>query len=472
MNIRSIARQLFGGLGQKDAIERRKILLLTLCFFLLMGGYTVVRELKDLVFVNIVGFEKIPDAKLWCIYVLVPLVFFYSYLVDALKRSTLLCVCATIYACTGIICAYFLGHPTIGLSNTVASSGRFFGWFFYFFLESFQPFLISVLWSFINSITKPEDAKDGYTLIVAGGTLGGALMSAGAWIFLELQGTCYAAFSCTGSYQTLMFVASCMILLMPLIILYLVKVTPKNRLHGYEAAYQFEREREERGNGNRAGILKRLRGISDGLLELIKHPYTLGMFGMIFFWEVINVIFSYLRLGAIRYSATSTLGFGVCLYQQIFAFHVIGMIIVLIGTRTLVTWLGERRSLIAVPALIGVVVAYYLTVRTMFAASLAFLLMRAINYAFASPLRESLYIPTTKSVKFKTKTWIDSFGAKISKATGSSYNRLMLHMPAAAIFNMHIGFFAVVLALWVTMAHFLGKRFEAAVKNNELIGAD
>lgn len=154
-----------------DGIERRKILLLTVCFFLVMGGYTIVRELKDLVFVNIVGLEAIPTAKLWCILVLVPLVFFYSYLVDALKRNQLLCVCALVYAVIGMVCAYFLGHPTIGLPNTDASSGRIFGWFFYFFMESFQPFLISVLWSFVNSITKPEDAKAGYSFMVAGGIL-------------------------------------------------------------------------------------------------------------------------------------------------------------------------------------------------------------------------------------------------------------------------------------------------------------
>jgi ATP:ADP antiporter, AAA family len=161
-----------------------------------------------------------------------------------------------------------------------------------------------------------------------------------------------------------------------------------------------------------------------------------------------------------------------------FIFHFIGLIIVLVGTRTLVIWLGERRSLIAIPALLGLAVTYYLiTVYyfptwTMFAASAAFLFMRAINYAFASPLRESLYIPTTKAVKFKTKSWIDSFGAKISKATGSYYNLAIRGVPASIVFNVHIAFFAVVLVLWGIMAHFLGKRFETAVKNNELIGAE
>ncbi len=471
MGISAGFKRLFGGVfKQEDVIERRKILLLAGCFFLLMGGYTVVRELKDLVFVNIIGLESVPSAKLWCIVALVPLVFFYSYLVDALKRSHLLCTCAITYAIVGILCAYFLGHPTIGLPNTHASSSRIFGWFFYFFMESYQPFLISVLWSFVNSVTKPEAANSSYAFMVAGGQIGGSLMAALAWLFLELQGGCYSVFSCAASYQALMFFASCLLLIMPFLVLYLVKITPQKNLHGYEAAYKFEKKREDRGETT--GIINRLKGMFDGIFELIRYPYMLGMFGMIFFWEVLNVILSYLRLGAVKDASESTLDFGIYLYQQMVVFHLIGLVVVIIGTRTLVSWLGERRSLIAIPVLIGIIISYYLISRTLFAASAAFLLMRAVNYAFASPLRETLYIPTTKALKFKTKTWIDSFGAKISKATGSCYNLVIQGVPAVMIFNVHIAFFAAILVLWGIMAHFLGKRFEVAVKNNELIGAD
>lgn len=475
MSISAGLKNLFSGIFKKDIVERRKMILLTVCFFLVMGGYTIVRELKDLVFINIVGLESIPSAKLWCIVALVPLVFFYSYLVDSLRRSQLLSVCAVAYALLGIMCAYLLGHPTIGLPNTDASSSRIFGWFFYFFMESFQPFLISVLWSFVNSITKPEDTKDGYVLMVAGGKIGGAFMAAAAWFFLGMQSSCYAVFSCAASYQVLMFFASCLLLVMPLVIMYLIKITPPKNMHGYEAAYQFEKEREK--SEETTGIWHRIKGMFDGLFELIKYPYMLGMFGMIFFWEVINVIFSYLRLGAVKEASGSTLDFGVYLYQQMVIFHLIGLAIVLIGTRTMVVWLGERRCLIAIPIMIGLVVSYYLAAvayypsHVMFAASAAFLLMRAINYAFASPLRESLYIPTTKALKFKTKSWIDSFGAKISKATGSCYNIIIQGVPSSILFNVHVAFFAGVLVLWGIMAHFLGKRFETAVKNSEVIGA-
>lgn len=469
-------KRLFVDIFSKDAIERRKILLLTLSFFLVMGAYTVVRELKDLVFVNIVGLEAVPDAKIWCIVALVPLVFLYSYLVDTLRRNHLLCVCAIVYATLGIFCAYLLGHPTIGLPNTDASTSRIFGWFFYFFMESYQPFLISVLWSFVNSITKPEDSKDGYILLVAGGKIGGALFAGIAWLFLEAQGTCHAVFSCAGSYQALMFFASALLLFVPIVILYLIKIIPQNHLQGYAAAYKFEKERER--NIEKKSLFNRIKGMFDGLLELIRYPYMLGIFGMIFFWEIINVIFSYLRLGAVKEASGSTIQFGAYLYQQMVIFHLVGLFIVLIGTRTLIVWLGERRCLIAIPVLIGISVMFYLSTvyyfpsHVMFAASAVFLFMRAINYAFASPLRESLYIPTTKAVKFKTKSWIDSFGAKLSKATGSYYNRFTRTISASALFNVNIAFFAAVLALWMVMAHFLGKRFETAVKNNELIGAE
>jgi AAA family ATP:ADP antiporter len=100
-----------------------------------------------------------------------------------------------------------------------------------------------------------------------------------------------------------------------------------------------------------------------------------------------------------------------------------------------------------------------------------YVLLRSVNYAFSYPLRESLYIPTTKEMKFKSKSWIDAFGAKIAKGCGASYNVISSIVAESWLFSMHVLFFSSIIGLWLFTAHLLGRRYERAVERNEVIGA-
>ncbi len=164
---------------EKD--ERMKVLMMAGSFFLVIASYTVVKELKDSVFVSIVGTDYQPRAKMISMFVLIPAIFFYSRLVDLLKRHQLLYFYTILYSLLGFVFAFFMGHPTIGLANTMVGPHRIFGWLFYFFVESYSPFVVSVFWSFASSITSPEAAKNNYTLMVSGSKLGGMLSSLIAW---------------------------------------------------------------------------------------------------------------------------------------------------------------------------------------------------------------------------------------------------------------------------------------------------
>jgi AAA family ATP:ADP antiporter len=449
--------------------ERWKTVLLAICFFVVLGGYSIVKELKDFVFLKIVGWEYISEAKLYSILVLIPLVFLYSRFVDVLHRHQLLCMYALLYSIGGLACAYYIGHPTIGLANTDTGHGRLFGWIFYFFMEGYSPFVVSLLWAFFNSVTKPDAVKDSYVTMTIATKIGGIAVVGAALILLSLVNSGSVVVSMPALVQILLAVASLAVLLAPLAVMILMRTVPKKYLHGYEAVYRFEREREKKGLYK--GFWGAARGIFDGLYVFFRYPYVLGIFGMIFFWEVINVTFNIIRLRVGETCTNTPVEFLQFLLEQVFFVHLVGLFIVLIGTRALVAWLGERRSLIAIPVLTGIALAYYLAFQTLAAATVAYVLMRAINYSLAYPLRESLYIPTTKNMKFKTKSWIDGFGQKIAKASGGSYSWLTQHAPATSVFSIHIMFFACVIGIWSLTAHLLGKRFEQAVKDNEVIGA-
>ena len=71
--------------------ERLKVLFLSGVFFSIIASYTIIKELKDSLFIDIVGGkEYVPFAKLFMIVGLIPIVLFYSKMVDTVRRCCLL----------------------------------------------------------------------------------------------------------------------------------------------------------------------------------------------------------------------------------------------------------------------------------------------------------------------------------------------------------------------------------------------
>ena len=135
--------------------------------------------------------------------------------------------------------------------------------------------------------------------------------------------------------------------------------------------------------------------------------------------------------------------------------------------------LGERTCLLLIPVISGMLLFVYMIDTTPMVLTFAWVILKAVNYAFAWPVRESLYIPTVKSIKFKSKAWIDAFGSKFAKAGASTFNILMNFFEVTAMaMPIYSAFFATVVSLWVGVAYFLGHRYDKAVANNEVIGLE
>ncbi|KKR97183.1 MAG: Plastidic atp adp transporter [candidate division TM6 bacterium GW2011_GWE2_41_16] len=456
-----------------DPNERVKVLFLSLVFFFVIGAYSIGKALKDSVFISLVGQEYIPQAKWICIFMLIPMILLYSKLVDSVRRHQLVYIYSVMYGVGFLLFGYFLGAPKIGLMNTDASPYRYLGWAFYFFVESYTPFMISLFWAFSNSITSPDAAKKNYSLMVAGSKLGGMATTAFAWWLLSNHGHILNFnFSDIGCIQFVMHIAAGCIIMVPFLVYLLMKKAPKGSLHGYEAAYVAEKGKiREEQKHQKHGFWATIQEMVGGIKVLVMYPYVLGIFGMLFFWEIVNTIMQYLRLCIGKgMFGSDIVGLSAYLMQQDFYAHAVGLFFVLFGTRILTEKMSMRYALVAMPLMTGFFVFLFISTQTCLMVSIVTIVLRAINYALAAPLRESLYIPTTKDTKFKAKSWIDAFGTKISKGTGQVYNFLTRGMAASSLFNVHIGFFIAIIVMWTAVASALGKRFNEAIKNGEVIG--
>lgn len=458
-------KNIFKFLLDVERNEWHKVLLLTISFFLVIGAYTVAKELKDVVFSTIVGLDKKYQAyaKIFSMLILIPTLFMHSRLVDILKRHYLLYIYATLYGLLGLIFAFLLGNDSIGLPNKINDPYRIFGWLFYFFIEGYSPLVVSVFWAFANSVTSPESAKNNYTLMIAGSKLGGILTATSSILLLRSK-----LYSDVTNIQLLIGVSSLILLIVPMVIYKLVTTVPKKDMHGYEAAYQVQKERHKLAKEHAEPWWNSMLA---GLIMLFKYPYVMGIFGMSFFFELINQA---LKVENIIFgkSTTDTLSqFASFLLWQSMLVHLVGLFVVVFGTRAIIKALGEKKSLMLIPTLTGVSMIGFLFKPSYLTAVIAYVVTRSVNYAFAVPLKESLYIPTVKEVQFKSKSWIDGVGTKFAKTCASSFNMYTNNLAGQLLLSAQATFFSASIVFWLITAYLLGKRFEKAVARNEVIGS-
>ncbi len=460
--MKSKLAKIFDFFFRVDKEERVKLLFLTASFFFVIGGYTVIKELKDSIFLSVVGKDYLPWAKIASMLILIPAIIFYSYLVDKIRRYQLLYFYSLLYGILCLIFAYLLGDPVIGINNTDASPYRFFGWFFYFFVEGYSPFVVSVFWAFANSITSPEAAKKNYGLMVAGSKLGGMTTCAFAW-FLFSCSIERINLSPLAKHQLLLGISAIFLLFVPFLIYLLMKRVPGKYLHGYEAVYKVEKEKA-----------KEKVGVFAGLKIILTQPYVLGIFSIIFFYEAIHAVLSYQRLVFARDAAQDISELSCILFQQIFMVHFFGFLLSFLGTNALLRKFGERKCLLMVPIIVGGLLLFFVLNKSLNVLVAVFILLRSLNYGLSYPLRESLYIPTVKDIKFKSKSWIDAFGSKFAKSFGSGFNIISTHVfnsfGLSAFMMAQSVFFSFIVFSWIIAAYLLGKRYQKSIANNEVIG--
>lgn len=462
----SKVRQMVRGLFEIEPQERVKLFFLSLLYFLVVGAYTMTRDLKSAIFLEIVGKEYIPWVKVISMIMLVPAIFFYSRLVDRVRRYQLLIIYSIIFGVANLIFAYYIGHPEIGILNTNAHPTRLLGWLFYFFVEGYSPFVVGVFWALANSVNSPAEAKRNYGYMVAGSKFGGMVAAALAWYIFNLSSQlAHPYLTHVAAHQIILVISTLFLALVPIVALLFIKKVPGHLLHGYEAAYQQEKHQSKT-------IVQAKPSIFAGLEMFVKYPYVLGIFGMVFFYETVSTVLGYLRLGVAEAGAGSISDVSKVLFEIAFKAHLVGFIISLVGTQALLSRLGTRVCLMLIPLSMGGILFYLVFETSPHGLRNAFVIFTALNYAFLAPVRESLYLPTVKEIKFKSKSWIDAFGSKFAKAAGSMFNLFGSKLGASLMLPAYSFFFAGIVCMWFGVAFLLGRRFEKAVVNNEVIGTE
>jgi len=232
-----------------------------------------------------------------------------------------------------------------------------------------------------------------------------------------------------------------------------MRVTPKDQLSGYHG----------KGEDKKAKV-----GALEGLRLMFTYPYLLGIFAVISIYEIIVTIFDYYLkyLASHEYAAeayTAYLGkFGVYV-------NTVAAICIFLDVNRIGRKLGLRTALIVTPVVIGITVVVLKMSPNLATAFWIMVFAKALNYALNQPTKEQLYIPTTKETKYKAKAFVEMFGSRGSKASGSAINMFnTLLKPETFVLFTTIASLGLV-GVWLYTAIYLGNKYKEAVDKNTVV---
>lgn len=448
--------------------EIRKFGLLALTFFLTMGAYWLLRLLKDTLFFKVCFPESLgwincqgrllqPTAKFWSPVVVFVLVMVYSKLVDVFKKHVLFYVICSVYAVlfASFAVTLFLreAYGDVFLGKTVLAA---LGWVSYFAIESFGSLIAALFWSFTNSITTSESARRGYPFIIAGaqtGAIGGSVL-----MFFAHK---------IGLWQLFGLVTLFTLSIIP-VVYYFMETTPPSQMVT-DAPSEAERAKSTKPAG-----------FTEGIRLLVTKPYLMGILLVSSLFEVINQILEYQMKSQADIFPRFSGELGFAQFQGMYgiATNVLSFLMALLGTSYLIKHYGLRFGLLFFPvclvsALAALLGFYVLGAPTAGALLLAtFLVMmfaKGLGYAVNNPVKEMMYIPTSKDAKFKTKGFIDVFGGRMAKLGGAQINNMFKHnlgdlLVYGSLFSFGLS------SVWILAAIYVGNKNAQLIRDHEIVG--
>jgi len=479
-----------------------RTLCLSITLFFMVGGYWILRSVKDPVFSALCGVEYIPKAKILSMCIVLGIVSIYNRLLDIphIMKHTLFYYFGTFYFLLFSTISYLLTHPTIGLRNEIPNTHRFLGWISFCAIESFGSVMVALFWSFTNSNFPLESAKASYGLLTAIAQLGSILGPTLVNIYATRIGVafCYAMGACCIIFlQGSMYIYVCMYgtceTRAP-------KLIPATTTMAHTPSTLTSTQQPSQTTNTSKGSWNKSRsqkaGIFEGLYLFVKYNYVKGLFAISCLFMIEMTIIDYtLKVLARDHFATifpcqetsscwdasinAPMGMSLHATEAFTKFmglfgqatNILSFILSFFGTSLVIRKFGLRWTLLLFPSLCLVNIIIIRMYPTLYVVFTAMIILKACTYALNNPTKEILYQPTSSAVKYKAKSWIDIFGARGSSALGSVVTNAFSDSTASLIHNGSlVGMLVTGVLVW--NARFMGEKFDEYISSSHIVGDD
>ncbi|MBT4595109.1 hypothetical protein HOD08_04515 [bacterium] len=436
-NGRRVVKALWGDLTPTEA---SRFAILGSKFFIIIGAYWALRSIKDAFFNDLVGLEFQPKAKILSLFVIIPVVLMYTKLVDMVEKHKLFTIICSFYATlyVGIALFHMANVPAMTSSLVSWIPGSGLGWFSYVAIESFGGIIVAHFFAFVASTTTTESAKRGYGLLFFAGQLGNLIGPTLIVSYLKII-----------KFSGAFIAVAISIMIVPLITTVYMHFFP-------EASEANEVAKKPKTS------------VFEGVRLLSSHGYLMGLAFVAVIYEVIGTILDLQLKMTARSSGYVGEALGVFMARYAQATASLAIVFALVGTSFFIRRFGVRFCLVAYPALLGLVVFSARTYPLLAVFFVGMVLVKAFSYALNNPMKEMLYLPTSKDVKFKVKSIIDAFGGKLTKSVGSVVNNAFVGNMGSLVAYGSL-FSLGVVGVWVVIALAVGSAYNKLMARNEII---
>jgi AAA family ATP:ADP antiporter len=360
------------------------------------------------------------------------------------------------YGVAFTVMGLLLMHPSIGLPNTNSDPSRVLGWISYCTIESFGSMVVQCYWALVNASVDVHFAKKHFGTIIAGAQIGSIL------------GPSLATQADTLGVPTLYLFGS-------VVMFFMVAA-----MYGYIDRFGVSEEAAESSGSSSKKTGKSEEGIMEGFNLFYSHDYVKGIFAISSFSMIQVTVIDYMMkvLAKERYETmypndpqAALRGFASFMGYFGQTTNTISFLFSFFGTSVIIKHLGFSYTLLAYPIILLVCTVFVWMMPNIWVVFSVMMVIKGMSYALNNPAKEILYQRTSAAIKFKCKSWIDTFGQRSAKATGS----IITNQFATSIVNLtNYGSAAgLLIILWLLyISDWMGKEFERLTVADEKVGEE
>jgi AAA family ATP:ADP antiporter len=392
-----------------------------LYFFCILTAYFILRPIRDAMGIaSGVGF--LPWLFTGTFFVMLGVMPIYGALVSRFPRHKFIPFVYVFFILNILLFWYFFANNI--RMDVVAQV-------FFIWLSVYNVFVVSIFWSFMVDIYKSGDSKALFGMIASGGTIGGIVGPSIVTFLTDSLGT-----------ESLLLISATVLSFAIFCIFKLVNLRKE--------ALGMANDESEKAIGG---------GMLDGLIEIFKSRYLMGVTAMVFLLSL-TATFSYFVQGDMIYSTYTDMDERVKIFGMIDLYVSIGALIfqVFIAGPVLSNY-GIKGGIIILP-IITVIGFLLLAISPTIGVFIIFqTLRRASEYGMFVPSRENLFSVVRREEKYKAKNFIDTVVFRGGDVANSWFYNLLnsgfgLSMSKIAMVGVPIA------AVWGIMGWKLGKNHE------------
>ncbi len=401
-----------------------------LYYFLLLAAYFVIRPIRDEMGVE-GGVRNLSWLFLGTLVGMLLIHPLFTALVSRLPRRLFIPLAYTFFAVNLVLFWYAFQV----LSGT---SGIWAGRIFFIWTSVFNLFVVSIFWSLMSDLFRPEQAKRLFGFVAIGGTVGAVV------------GSSVTAFLAHRITPTNLLLVSAVVLGLAMVVAHrLMRTAP--RPEG-DASPLVNNEADQPVGGR----------ILDGIRTALSSPYLLGIVGYMLLYTI-TATFLYFQQAEIVEASFSERAARTVFFARVdLVVNSLTVVTQIFFTGRIVRRIGIALSLAFLPM---VCVFGFIAVGispTLMTIAVVQVLRRSGNYAISRPCREMLYTVLPREAKYKAKNFIDTFVYRLGDQTGAwSYDGLTYFGLGAAAISMVAVPLAVV---WLLIGLWLGRQQVALVR--------